>query len=66
MDMEQTVFNYRKVSTSQVTNLALILMILAKLESYSVIKLWLLISTAMVRVSAILFLKIRLFLTVFE
>ena len=58
MDMERTVFTYRKASTSQVTNLALILMILAKLESYSVIKLWLLISTAMVRVSAILFSKI--------
>ena len=53
MVMERTVFTYRKVSISQVTNLALILMILAKLESYSVIKLWLLISTAMVRVSTI-------------
>ena len=55
MDMERTVFTYRKVSTSQVTNLALISMILAKRESYSVIKLWLLISTAMVRVSAMNF-----------
>ena len=51
------VFSYRKTSILQVINSVLSSRILVKPESYLVTKFWLLTSTAMVRVSAIVFLE---------